>query len=64
MKFQKKRNELRGIRQSGNEGSENFGGCELGLRVHSKSLFWPDVIMLAAIDPDLMQSVSMAIEVQ
>ena len=30
----------------------------------SKSLFWPDVIMLAAIDLDLMQSVSMAIGVQ
>ena len=30
----------------------------------SKSLFWPDVIMLAAVDPDLMQSVSMAIWVQ
>ena len=30
----------------------------------SKSLFWPDVIMLAANDLDLMQSVSMAIGVQ
>ena len=30
----------------------------------SKSLFWPDNIMLAAIDLDLMQSVSMAIRVQ
>ena len=30
----------------------------------SKSLFWPEVIMLAAVDLDLMQSVSMAIEVQ
>ena len=30
----------------------------------SKSLFWPDVIMLAAIDLDLLQSVSMAIGVQ
>ena len=30
----------------------------------SKSRFWPDVIMLAAIDLDLMQSVSMAIGVQ
>ena len=30
----------------------------------SKSLFWPDVIMLAATDLDLMQSVSMAIGVQ
>ena len=30
----------------------------------SKSLFWPDVVMLAAVDLDLMQSVSMAIEVQ
>ena len=30
----------------------------------SKSLFWPDVIMLAAVDLDLMQSVSMAIRVQ
>ena len=30
----------------------------------SKSLFWPDVIMLAAVDIDLMQSVSMAIGVQ
>ena len=29
----------------------------------SKSLFWADVIMLAAIDLDLMQSVSMAIRV-
>ena len=29
----------------------------------SKSLFWPDLIMLAAIDLDLMRSVSMAIEV-
>ena len=27
----------------------------------SKSLFWPDVLLLAAIDLDLMQSVSMAI---
>ena len=31
---------------------------------NSKSLFWPDVIMLAAVDLDLMQSVSMAIGVQ
>ena len=30
----------------------------------SKSLFWPDVIMLAAVDLDLMQSVSMAIGIQ
>ena len=30
----------------------------------SKSLFWPNVIMLAAVDPDLLQSVSMAIGVQ
>ena len=30
----------------------------------SKSPFWPDVIMLAAVDLDLMQSVSMAIGVQ
>ena len=30
---------------------------------NSKSLFWPDVIMLAAVDLDLMQSVSMAIGV-
>ena len=30
----------------------------------SKSLFWPDVIMLAAVDLDLKQSVSMAIGVQ
>ena len=30
----------------------------------SKSLFWPDVIMLAAVDLDLMHSVSMAIGVQ
>ena len=30
----------------------------------SKSLFWPDVIMLAAADLDLMQSVSMALGVQ
>ena len=30
----------------------------------SKSLFWPDVIMLAAVDLDLMQSVSMAIGLQ
>ena len=30
----------------------------------SKPLFWPDVIMLAAIVLDLMQSVSMAIGVQ
>ena len=29
----------------------------------SKSLFWPDVIMLAAVDLDLMQSLSMAIGV-
>ena len=29
-----------------------------------KSLFWPDVIMLAAVDLDLTQSVSMAIGVQ
>ena len=30
----------------------------------SKSLFWPDVIILAAVDLDLIQSVSMAIGVQ
>ena len=30
----------------------------------SKSLFWPDVIMLAAVDLDLLQSVSLAIGVQ
>ena len=30
----------------------------------SKSLFWPDVIMLAAVDLDILQSVSMAIGVQ
>ena len=30
----------------------------------SKSLFWPDVIMLAAVDLDIMQSVSMAIGIQ
>ena len=30
----------------------------------SKSLFWPDVIMLAAVDLDLLQSVSIAIGVQ
>ena len=30
----------------------------------SKSLFWPDVIMLAAVDLDLIKSVSMAIGVQ
>ena len=30
----------------------------------SKSLFWPDVIMLAAVDLDVMHSVSMAIGVQ
>ena len=30
----------------------------------SKSLFWPDVIMLAAVDLDLLQAVSMAIGVQ
>ena len=30
----------------------------------SKSLFWPDVIMKAAVDLDLMQSMSMAIGVQ
>ena len=30
----------------------------------SKILFWPDLIMLAAVDLDLMQSVSMAIGVQ
>ena len=30
----------------------------------SKCLFWPDVIMLAAVDLDLMQSLSMAIGVQ
>ena len=29
-----------------------------------KSLFWPDVIILAAVDLDILQSVSMAIEVQ
>ena len=30
----------------------------------SKSLFWPDVIMLAAVDLDLLQSISLAIGVQ
>ena len=30
----------------------------------SKSLFWPDVIMLTAVDLDLLQSVSLAIGVQ
>ena len=30
----------------------------------SKSRFWPDLIMLAAVDLNLMQSVSMAIGVQ
>ena len=30
----------------------------------SNPLFWPDVIILAAVDLDLMQSVSMAIGVQ
>ena len=30
----------------------------------SKSLFWPDVIILATVDLELMQSVSMAIGVQ
>ena len=30
----------------------------------SKSLFWPDVIMLAAVDLDLLQAVSLAIPVQ
>ena len=30
----------------------------------SKSLFWPDVIMLAAVDLDLLQAVSRAIGVQ
>ena len=30
----------------------------------SKSLFWPDVIMLAVVDLDLLQSVSLAIGVQ
>ena len=30
----------------------------------SKSLFWPDVIMLAVVDLDLMQSVSMSVGVQ
>ena len=30
----------------------------------SKSLFWPDVIMLAAVDLDLLQSTSLAIGVQ
>ena len=30
----------------------------------SKSLFWPDVIILSAVELDLMQSVSMAIGVQ
>ena len=29
----------------------------------SKSLFWPDVIMLAGVDLDLLQSVSLAIGV-
>ena len=30
----------------------------------SKSPFWPDVIMLAAVDIDLMQSASMAMKIQ
>ena len=30
----------------------------------SKSLFWPDVIMLAAVDLDLLQSISLAIGIQ
>ena len=30
----------------------------------SKTLFWPDVIMLAAVDLDLLQSISLAIGVQ
>ena len=30
----------------------------------SKSLFWPEVIIMAAVDLDLMQSVSMAIGIQ
>ena len=30
----------------------------------SKSLFWPDVIMLAVVDLDLLQAVSLAIGVQ
>ena len=30
----------------------------------SKSLFWPDVIMLAAVDLDLLQAVSLATGVQ
>ena len=30
----------------------------------SKSLFWPDVIMVAAVDLDLLQSISLAIGVQ
>ena len=30
----------------------------------SKSLFWPDVIMLTAVDLDLLQAVSLAIGVQ
>ena len=30
----------------------------------SKSLFWPDVILLAAVDLDLLQSISLAIGVQ
>ena len=30
----------------------------------SKSLFWPDVIMLAAVDLDLLQLISLAIGVQ
>ena len=30
----------------------------------SKSLFWPDVIMLASVDLDLLQSISLAIGVQ
>ena len=35
------------------------------ISVHtSKSQFWPDVTMLAAVDLDLMQSMSMAIGVQ
>ena len=33
-------------------------------RYTSKSLFWPDVIMLAAVDLDLLQAVFMAIGVQ
>ena len=34
------------------------------IMIVAKSLFWPDVIMLAAVDLDLLQSVSLAIGVQ